>query len=218
MNIAEILYERGNLDEAESRLRNSLHVYRASGYRYFLAQCLTHLGRLAYRAHRVEEAVTMLDEALTIFTDVGAEEDVVDVLARRAECDLLIGDSDGALALVDEAWARTLASDAGRSSVPLLLRSRGYALAQMGRLDEARAAIDQSLEAARSRRQDLDVALTLHPACRRPGGRGQLLPARRRRRQSHICRRGDTRSAAPRGRRRSCRPTKGTGRRRGRRP
>jgi class 3 adenylate cyclase/tetratricopeptide (TPR) repeat protein len=161
MNIAEILYERGNLDEAESRLRNSLHVYRASGYRYFLAQCLAHLGRLAYRAHRVEEAVTMLDEALTIFTDVGAEDDVVDVLARKAECDLLIGDSDGALALVDEAWARTQASDAGGSSVPLLLRSRGYALAQMGQLDEARAAIDQSLVAARSRRQDLDVALTL---------------------------------------------------------
>ena len=104
----------------------------------------------------------MLDEALTIFTDVGAEEDVVDVLARKAECDLLIGDSDGALALVDEAWARTLASDAGGSSVPLLLRSRAYALAQMGQLDEARAAIDQSLVAARSRRQDLDVALTLH--------------------------------------------------------
>jgi tetratricopeptide (TPR) repeat protein len=161
VNIAEISYERGHLAEAEAMLRESLRIWRASGYRYFLAACLVHLGRVTARSHRFEETLALFDEALTMFTDVGAEEGVVDVMGRTAECRVLMSDADGALELIDDVWARTKGSDAGGPSAPLRFRIRGYALAQLRRLDEARAAFDQSLEAARSLGQDLDVAVAL---------------------------------------------------------
>ena len=111
-NIAEILAERGRYDEADAMLRHSLRVWRASEYRYFLAGCLSDLGRVSARTERFDESLEMLEEALALFTDVGAEEEVVDVVARTAECRMLMGDGEGALRLVDDARARMQGTEA----------------------------------------------------------------------------------------------------------
>ena len=174
MNNAEIYHERGNLDVAEASLRDSLRVWRASGYRYFLALCLALLGRVTARAGRFEESLAMLDEALGIFTDIGAEVEAVDAMARKAEGRVLMGEPNDALALVDEVWAKAEGSDAGEPSAPLLHRIRGYAYAQLNRRDEARDALDRSLESARARGQDLDVALALHAMTRLSGIDGSV--------------------------------------------
>jgi class 3 adenylate cyclase/tetratricopeptide (TPR) repeat protein len=176
MNNAEIYLERGDLAEAEARLRETLPVWRASAYRYFLASCLALLGRVTARAGRFEESLLVLDEALSIFADVGAEVEAVDTLARKAECLVLMGDANDALTLVDEVWEQAEGGDASGPSTSLLHRTRGYALTRLGRFDEARAAFDESLESARSRGQDLDVALTLNAVMRLSGFEGSVAP------------------------------------------
>jgi tetratricopeptide (TPR) repeat protein len=169
LNIAEIYCERGNLDEAEAILGDSLRVWQASGHRYFVAACLTTLARVAARAHRFEEALAMFDEALALFVDVAGPEESIEVVARAAECRVLMGDSERALELTDEAQAKTEGTDTGGQSIPLIHRTRGYALAQLARPAEARTAFEAALEAARARGQDLDVALTLHALVRLGG-------------------------------------------------
>jgi class 3 adenylate cyclase/tetratricopeptide (TPR) repeat protein len=166
INNAEIHCERGNLHEAEAMLRDSLRVWRASGYRYLLAACIAYLARVTARLERFDEALELLEEALTILSDVGAEEEIIEVIARKAECRVLMGEPEAALTLTDEVMTRTQGSDAGEASAPLVLRMRGHAFAQLGRFDDAHAAFQQSLAAARSRSQLLDVALALHALTR----------------------------------------------------
>jgi tetratricopeptide (TPR) repeat protein len=165
-NIAEILAERGRYAEAETILRDSLGIWRAAEYRYFLAGCLSDLGRVAARTHRFDEALAMLDEAFTLFVDVGAEEEVVDVVARTAECRTLMNEGAAALQLVEEAEAKMRGTDAAALSGASLERIRGYALLQTGRPAEARAAFDRSLEAAREQGLSHEVAFTLHALIR----------------------------------------------------
>jgi tetratricopeptide (TPR) repeat protein len=166
MNVAEIYCERGNLDEAEVMLRDSLRVWQASGHPYFVAQCLSILARVMVRAQRFDEALTMSDNVLAMFTDVAAPQEFAEAAARAAECRVLMGDAERALELTDQAQARIGGAGAGGQSTPLIYRTRGYALAQWGRWEEAHAALEESLDAARARRQDLDVALALHALIR----------------------------------------------------
>ena len=160
-NVAEILAERGRYDEADAILRDSLGVWRASEYRYFLAGCLSDLGRVAARTHRFDESLSMLEEALGLFVDVGAEEEVVDVVVRKAECRVLMGEAGAALALVEEAETKMRGTDAAAQSGSSLERIRGYALLQSGKAREARDAFDWSLRAAREQNLGHEVALAL---------------------------------------------------------
>jgi tetratricopeptide (TPR) repeat protein len=166
MNIAEIYCERGDLGEAETILHDSLHVWQASGHRYFVATCLTMLARVMVRASRFDEALTLFDRALAIYADVAAPQEHAEAVARAAECRVLMGEPERALELTDEARAKIEGADASGQAIPLIHRTRGYALAQLGRWEDAHAALEESLEAARARRQDLDVALVLHAMTR----------------------------------------------------
>jgi tetratricopeptide (TPR) repeat protein len=165
-NVAEILVERGRYDDAEDILRDSLRVWRASEYRYFLAGCLSDLGRLLARTRRFDEALAMLAEALMLFTDVGAEEEIVDVVARTAECRVLMGEGEMGLTLADEARERMRDTEAAAMATPRLERIRGNALMQAGRWNEAGAVFAASLEAARAQGVEHEVAQTLHATIR----------------------------------------------------
>jgi class 3 adenylate cyclase/tetratricopeptide (TPR) repeat protein len=159
-NTAEIYCERGYYEEAEKLLRESLRVWRASGYRFMLGSCLEFLARVASRTGRVEEAIAMLLEARSSFEEVGAREDVLRADARVAECHVLAGDSRAALECAVEAIE--IGSDAGEAAItgPLVERVRGYALAQMNEFDIAIEALNTSLETARSRSDLYEVALS----------------------------------------------------------
>ena len=76
----------------------------------------------------------MFDEALAIFTDIGAEVEAVDAMARKAECRVLMGDGERRAGAGRRGVGKTEGSDASGPSSPLLYRTRGYALAQLGRL------------------------------------------------------------------------------------
>ncbi len=157
VNIAEIRSDQGRLDEAEPLIRKALRVWGAAGDRAGVAYARSTLGRLAARAGRFDEAMELLEEAQAEFHAAGAEGDLRSTEACIAECLVLRGDGDLALALVD-----LPADDAagGDPQEPLLHRIVGYAHAARGDITAAEAAFEHSLAAARARRTDYEVALT----------------------------------------------------------
>ena len=86
-------------------------LWKASRYRYFLAACLSQLGRASLRAGDLVEALKRLEEAKAHFVHVGAAEELPPVEAWIAECRVGMGDFDSALALVDGLLSRAGSSN-----------------------------------------------------------------------------------------------------------
>src|SRR5581483_10400300 len=107
---------------------------------------------------------------------VGANADGLETQARIAEATLLYGDDRAALALADEVLdgARALGMDSALS--PLLHRVRGAAFARAGDLDAAAGALAESVDAARARQADYEVALGLYAQARLAETRGEPVP------------------------------------------
>src|SRR6185436_18744402 len=160
-NIAEIYCERGWLNEAEALLTDSIRLWKASGNRFMLGSCLEFMSRVTSRCGRVDEALELLGEAHAAFTEVGAREDALRADARVAECLLLRRDAEAALDRARAAVVRGSAAGEGAMIMPLLMRTQGYALAQLGEPDGAAKAFEKSLQDARARNDDYEVALTL---------------------------------------------------------
>ncbi len=53
INIAEILTDRGEWAEAEALLLQTLPLWKAAQYHYFLGACFTQLGRVSLRLGRL---------------------------------------------------------------------------------------------------------------------------------------------------------------------
>lgn len=162
MNMAEILADRGEHAEAEALLQQTLPVWKSSEYRYLLAACYWLLGRVALRANRLDDALARFGDAKRLFVEVGAEHEVQDIDARVAECTLLQGDPEAALAQADEVLARTVCVEAIDRLKPQLNRVRGYALLLLADPFAAREAFEASLAIARERREVFELALTLN--------------------------------------------------------
>jgi class 3 adenylate cyclase/tetratricopeptide (TPR) repeat protein len=160
-NIGEILSDQGRVDEAEPFLRRALRISRAAGEREGVAAALSQLGRVAARGGRYDEALSLYEDAKREFAAIGDSAGVIETGARIAECLVLRGDAKGALELVDDLIGRDHARGVASPLAPLLLRTRGEALMQIGDLAAARAALEESVEAARVRRSEYDSALTL---------------------------------------------------------
>jgi hypothetical protein len=72
----------------------------------------------------------------------------------------LSGDSNGAVELADRCLTRAQDLGGVAPQTPLIHRVRGAALARLGETDGAVEALQQSLQAARSRGAEYEVALT----------------------------------------------------------
>jgi class 3 adenylate cyclase/tetratricopeptide (TPR) repeat protein len=160
-NVAEVLSDQGHLKEAEPRFREALRVWKAAGFEQGVAFALANLGRVSYRDGRPDEGLPMLKEARAIFADQNFVAQVLETDTRIAECHLVAQRPDEALAVADGALAVEASRDGLSHARSALLRARGYALAQLGRAEEARRALDESLAAAREREADHEVAFTL---------------------------------------------------------
>jgi hypothetical protein len=115
---------------------------------------------------RPEECLALLDEARMAFVGISAHAEVASTDARIAECHAAMGESNEALELATETLSRLRSSDGVSPDAPLLHRVRGYALAQLGDLEGAKAGFAESLRAGRARGADHEVALTLHAIVR----------------------------------------------------
>jgi hypothetical protein len=95
------------------------------------------------------------------FEDVGARVDALETEARIAESHVFEGDAPEALRVADAAIAHARALGGVTAQSAMLHRIRGYALLQLGQVAAARKALDESLEAARQRNEDYEIALSL---------------------------------------------------------
>ena len=148
------------LGEAEPLLRGCVWMYRASGDRYLLGCALTQLGRVLAREGRFEESLAALDEGKGDLEEIGATAEALEADVATVECLTFQGDSHGAITRAVDALEGIKAVGGQSVAVPLLHRAWGYALAQEARFDEADAAFAKSLEAAKERGSDFDMAVT----------------------------------------------------------
>jgi class 3 adenylate cyclase/predicted ATPase len=161
INVAEILTDRGEWKEAEALLLETLPFWKASQYHYYLAACLSLLGRVALRQGRFDDALARLEESKAQFLQVGAEQEVPAVEARIAECRAAMGQPDEALAIVEAMLARADASSGIARVRPLLERLKGHVLMQQGDLWGARDALEASLASARDKKNLFEATLTM---------------------------------------------------------
>lgn len=161
VNRAEILLDQGRLDEAEPLLTESLRIARASRSGPEIAETARYLGILLARLGRFDEARRLHAEAHEEYTRAGESSEVFVTEARMAELLVLEGSAEDALARADETLTRSASTDGIFPLRPTLLRMRGLALLQLGRLGEARAALGESLESAREAGADYEVGLVL---------------------------------------------------------
>ena len=154
-NVGEILSDQGRLDEAATRLRRAHRVWSSTGDRQGVAFANMLLGRLAVRAGRPDEAIALLEAAAEQQRQfrLGFYADLAEALVAEGEA--LGRDAERALAMADELLA------SGNSNVSLLRRVRGIALGRIGDCDSARRELGLSVDAARARREDYEVALSL---------------------------------------------------------
>ncbi len=161
VNRAEVLLDQGRLAEAEPLIRESLRIARASRSGPRIAETARYLGILLARVGRFDEARRLHEEAREEYERAGESSEVLVTEARMAELLVLEGSAEDALDRAGRTLARSPASDGIFPLGPTLHRMRGLALLQLGRLEEARAALDESLESARNAGADYEVALAL---------------------------------------------------------
>jgi class 3 adenylate cyclase/tetratricopeptide (TPR) repeat protein len=157
-NIGEVLADRGQLEEAQTRLRRALRTWRGSGYDWGVAYATAILGRAAARAGRHDEAAELLAGARARFRELRVLGDVDWVEALLAEAEAFAGQPDAALTRADLALAGL--GDPGRLGA-LLHRVRAFAFAQVGDLAAAEDALEASLAEARAQAEEYEVAVTL---------------------------------------------------------
>jgi class 3 adenylate cyclase/predicted ATPase len=161
VNMAEILIDRGEWAEAETMLLETLPLWKASQYHYFLALCQFYLGRVLLRTNRFDEALKRLEEAKATFLQVGAEKEVPPVAARIAECRIAMNEPDAALELVRGLLGNATPDNGVANVVPLLERVQAHALIRQGDLWGARDSLEASLAAAKERNDQFEATLTM---------------------------------------------------------
>jgi class 3 adenylate cyclase/tetratricopeptide (TPR) repeat protein len=159
-NIAEIRCDQGRLEEAEELLDEPLRVFKAAGLPARVALVTRQLGTVGLRAGRLDDAFSLFERAREGFLEVGAQNETVDTDGRIAEC-LLLQDDDRGLEIATGALNRARSIGPESVHVPMLERVTGYALLRAGDVTGACKAFEESLRAARERRAQYQVALTL---------------------------------------------------------
>ncbi|MFL6238872.1 MAG: adenylate/guanylate cyclase domain-containing protein [Actinomycetes bacterium] len=146
-NIAEILAEQGHLDDAEPMLRREHRTLRAAGGQREAALLAALLARIAAQRGRLDEATEHIAQA----REAVGERDALwspQVDARAAECLAITDRAGDTLAAVEEAM-RAVANDDGLCpQMPTFQRLRGWALARLGRWEEADVALAASGQTA----------------------------------------------------------------------
>jgi tetratricopeptide (TPR) repeat protein len=159
-NIAEILSDQGRYADAEVMFRHAGRTWRSVGFATGIALIEANLGRLAMRTGGFDSAGELLVSSLTRFERLGADAFVQEVHLRIIENALRAGEP-----IADDELARhaRVASCADWDANLVAYAERLIATVERlaGRYDEAAAAIERSLAAARVGGIQFDLALAL---------------------------------------------------------
>ncbi|HEX4091618.1 MAG TPA: adenylate/guanylate cyclase domain-containing protein [Trebonia sp.] len=173
-NVGEILSNQGRYDEAERALRPAERVLRASGALAETAFVSSVLGLAAARAGQPAAALRLLEEARASYLKAGEPDEVAATEVGIAEALIYAGRAEEARSRTEELSATPLARP-GQPNASALARVRGYALARLGLTSQARQALAESLDAARSRGDAYDEALAADGLIRLLETSGQAL-------------------------------------------
>jgi class 3 adenylate cyclase/tetratricopeptide (TPR) repeat protein len=160
-NIGEIFSDQGRLDDARTLFEDIVTSSKQTGQGEQEALARSNLAYVEARAGNLDEAAASLEAAAEQFTELGATSFVLETKARIAEVAALQGDGARALELADELLAD--AADAAEMATlkSTVLRVRAVGLTQLGRADDAGAAIDESIAIARQTGAPFQLALAL---------------------------------------------------------
>ena len=176
-NIAEIRSDQGRFDEAEELLREALAIWRTARHG-FEGMTLGNLARLAARRGDFEESERLYTETISILESHNEKALLAETHARRAEQDIFSGKPDDALQVL-----QSLRQMATRVLLPttaaLVERVEGWALVQLGQLDEGFARLSQAGETSRERRDDYGAAAAVDSLARLADERGDAETADR---------------------------------------
>lgn len=165
-NVAEIVSDQGRLEEAEKLTAEILETYRSARYPVGEALGIANLGRIASRAGRFTEAAELLEDAKDRFETLGDERFVLEMDCRIVELCVFMGASDEARSRVDDVSARIRKLGDVPALRCLVHRLHGYALAQAGDPDAARAEVERAIDVAREGNIRYELALSLEALAR----------------------------------------------------
>ncbi len=134
----------GDLAGAEEGLREGVTQFRALGERWGLSMALDHLSQLLTWRGEYAAALPLMDEALGLMREIGATDDVADLICRRAWTHLLSGDFSGARADYELAAATARRSGMPESRAAAYVGSANLARLS-GDLDTARELLERAL-------------------------------------------------------------------------
>jgi class 3 adenylate cyclase/tetratricopeptide (TPR) repeat protein len=154
-NVGEILSDQGHLDEAEAHLRQARRVWSGTGEQQAVAFVDVLLARLAVRRGQSREGAAMLEAAEAELRRLGIDAYAEFAHTLIAEAEAFGGDPFRALEMASQALQ---ANDRER---PLLTRMGGIALARLGQTSAALRELRHSLETARARSGEYDIASTI---------------------------------------------------------
>jgi class 3 adenylate cyclase/tetratricopeptide (TPR) repeat protein len=160
-NIAEVLLDQGHLDDAHRLLDEARRLWVATAYPVGIGVAKYNLARIATRRGEFAAARSLLAESRDTLDAIEAHH--LAATARLWELERLVAAGEAADAIV--AGDALSAQLARLADVPLHIRSAlarlsGWALAQSGDFEAARARFDDALAAASARHADFEVALT----------------------------------------------------------
>ncbi len=184
VNLAELLLNLGRTGEAEDVLVDAIRVLRASRAVLFLGEGQVQLARAQLQRGDLAAAEDTASRAQSVFEGIGSPASAMEAALVLAEAVTRSGRPEAALAIIDEAEGKARADAA--LSLPRTCLQRGYALVDLGRLDEAEELVTTGLAGAREQELPYEEALLLrlhgrleHLRGRDPDGEASLAQSRR---------------------------------------
>ena len=159
LSLGRVYYQQSNNDGAISELQTALNFYKPAGYRRETSLALTVLGRAYQDKGEDQTALKYFQEQSELVKQAGDESGVADSHGNLA---LLLGFNQEkyteALAQLDEKLKLDESHHAERGMASDQMNRANF-LWQLGRYDEARAALDASFELANKKEAQLKTVL-----------------------------------------------------------
>jgi tetratricopeptide (TPR) repeat protein len=159
INLSEILLNRGELDEAEERLRGAARILRASQMDWEMAYAEMLLARVLLARGDLDGARSLADSAVTVFTDLSTRTSAFEASLVRADVVAHLGDHEECLALIEAAEVAAKGDDE-----PMRARAcaqKGASMLALGRFDEALPIVEMGLDLAREQKLPFEEASLL---------------------------------------------------------
>ncbi len=161
INLGLVKFDLGDYESAGLHLETAKAVAEKIGHRFYLGLADMYLGRLETALGGYERAVVLLDESVQIFTELGAEDNLIDAMCYQAENYLAWGEVADSIQWSEKArqgLTGKLAEDsvqAGR-----VLRLQGSIARRQGDLEQAKLSLLESAQIFGAAYEKLESART----------------------------------------------------------